>query len=141
MSRKENMPLKRNENAVGNGAAESNGEHSAPFEFRENPRVNAQIDGYIKQNAKRWAFIKSMPRERLERALVWEQIRTSERQQKMNGGLLRKIEENPALKKDYEALLSHIPEEQRNRVGVSIARSLVLSQSRSQRQGAAAVAA
>jgi hypothetical protein len=133
------MPLKRSETAVAAGAAQSNGSANGPFEFRENPRVNAQIDGYIKQNPKRWAFIKSMPRERLERALVWEQIRTSERQQKMNGGLLRKIEENPALKKDYEALLAHIPEEQRNRVGVSIARTLVLSQSRSQRQTTGAV--
>ena len=141
MSRKENMPLKRNATAAGGGAAESNGDHNAPYEFRENPRVNAQIDGYIKANPKRWDFIKSMPRERLERALVWEQIRTGERQQKMNGGLMRKIEENPALKKDYESLLSHIPEEQRQRVGVSIARTLVLSQSRSQRQNAAAVAA
>lgn len=130
------MPLKRADNSVANGAAAANGDHHAPFELRENPRINGQIDDYIKQNPKRWEFIKSMPRERLERALVWEQIRTSERQQKMNGGLLRKIEENPALKKDYEALLQHIPEGQRDRAKVSIARTLVLSQSRSQRQTA-----
>ncbi|MDE3099488.1 MAG: hypothetical protein KGJ88_08430 [Verrucomicrobiota bacterium] len=132
------MPLKRNENAAGSGAAESNGEHNAPFEFRENPRVNAQIDGYIKQNPKRWAFVKSMPRERLERAYVWQQIRSNERQQKMNGGLLRKIEENPALKSAYESLLAQIPEGQRERARVSIARTLVISQNRSQRQNTVA---
>jgi hypothetical protein len=138
MNRKENMPLKRAENAVGNGAAQSNGDNNPSLEFRENPRVNIQIDGFIKENPKRWDFIKSMPRERLERALVWEQIRTSERQQKMNGGLLRKIEENPTLKKDYETLLSHVPENQRERAKVAIARTLVLSQSRAQRQNTAA---
>lgn len=128
------MPLKRAESVVGNGAAEPDGEHNMPFEFRENPRVNAQIDDHIKQNPKRWEFIKSMPRERLERALIWEQLRTRERQQKLNGGLLRKIEEDPGLKKDYETLLKHVPENQRERAKVDIARTLVLSQSRAQRQ-------
>ena len=134
------MALKRNGNGASGGTAESNGENSPPFEFRENPRVNSQIDGYIKANPKRWTFIKSMPRERLERALVWEQIRSNERQQKMNGGLLRKIDDNPALKSAYENLLQHVPEDQRERAKVSIARTLVLSQSRGQRQSATAVA-
>lgn len=134
MSRKENMPLKRAENAVGNGATQPNGEDHEAFEFRENPRVNAQIDGYIKQNPKRWAFVKSMSRERLERALVWEKVRHNEQQQKLNGGLLRRIEENPALKTAYENLLQHVPESQRERAKVSIARTLVFSQTRGQRQ-------
>jgi hypothetical protein len=128
------MPLKRTESIVGNGATESNGGSNTPLEFRENPRVNAQIDEHIEQNPKRWEFIKTMPRERLERALVWEQMRTRERQQKLNGGLLRKIEENPALKNDYETLLKHVPENQRERAKVDIARTLILSQSRAQRQ-------
>lgn len=141
MSGKENMPTKRNETtAVGNGAPPSNGEDREPFEFRENPRVNAQIDEYIKQNPKRWAFIKSMSRERLERAHVWQQIRSSERQQRLTNGLLRRIDENPALKSAYDNLLQHIPEEQRERAKASIARTLVLSQSRAQKQSARTVA-
>jgi hypothetical protein len=133
------MPLKRN-GSVENGAGEHNGENSESFEFRENPRVNAQIDGYIKQNPKRWAFIKSMSRERLERAHVWQQIRSNERQQKMNGGLLRRIEDNPALKDAYDNLIQQIPEGQRERAKVSIARTLVFSQSREQKRGAAVAA-
>jgi len=133
------MPLKRNESAAVAGAVESNGEGHEPLEFRENPRVNAQIDDYVRQNPKRWEFIKSMPRERLERTVVLQQIRASERQQKLTGGLLRKIEENPALKRDYEALLKHVPEGQRERAKTNIARTLVLSQSRAEKQSAAAV--
>ena len=140
MSRKESMPTKRNETvAVGNGGSQSNGEEREPFEFRENPRVNAQIDDYIKQNPKRWAFIKSMSRERLERAHVWQQIRFSERQQRLTNGLLRRIDENPSLKSAYDNLLQHSPEDQRERAKASIARTLVLSQSRAQKQAAKAV--
>ncbi len=105
------MPLKRSTAPVGAETAEQNGNGEEPFEIKENPRVNAQIDGYIKANPKQWAFLKSLPRERLERAVVWEKIRNYEQRHKLDNGLLRKIEQNPALKKDYEALLKHIPED------------------------------
>jgi hypothetical protein len=130
------MPLKRSTAPVGAETAEQNGNGEEPFEIKENPRVNAQIDGYIKTNPKQWAFLKSLPRERLERAVVWEKIRNNEQRHKLDNGLLRKIEQNPALKKDYEALLKHIPEDQQERAKVAIARTLVLSQSRGQRQAA-----
>jgi hypothetical protein len=128
------MPLKRTESPVGNAVAPLNGEGREPFELRENPRVNAQIDDYIKQNSKRWDFIKSMPRERLERALVWEKVRFGERQQKLNSGLFRRMEANPALKKAYDALMAQLPEAERQQAGTRIARTLVFSQSRAQRQ-------
>src|SRR3954468_2951849 len=67
--------LKRNGRPVGADVAESNGADNAPFEYRENDRINAQIDSYIKQNPKHWDAIKAMPRERLERHAVWQQIR------------------------------------------------------------------
>lgn len=136
------MPLKRADNAVSNGAAQQqpNGEDHAEFEFRENPRVNAQIDGFIKQNPKRWAFIKSMSRERLERSLVWEKVRGYEQRQKLNRGLLRKVENNDTFKKDCEAVLKHYPEGQREQMKVKMARDFVLSQSREQRRGVAVAA-
>lgn len=81
-----------------------------------------------------------MPRERLERTAVWQQIRFNSRRQKMDSGLLRKVEENPELKKDYENLLKHLPEDQRERARINIASTLVLSQSRGERQGKNAVA-
>jgi len=133
------MPLKRAENAVGNGAVAQNGNGDHEFEIRENPRVNAQIDDYIKQNPKRWAYVKSLPRERLERALVWEKIRFSERQQKLNNGVMRRMEQNPTLKKAYDALIAQLPESERQRASASIAKTLVFSQARSQRQNTGGV--
>ena len=134
------MPLKRAENTVGNGvtAQNGNGDHE-PFEIRENPRVNAQIDDYIKQNPKRWAYVKSLPRERLERALVWEKIRFSERQQKLNNGVMRRMEQNPTLKKAYDVLIAQLPEGEKQQTSTSIAKTLVFSQTRSQRQNTGGV--
>jgi hypothetical protein len=132
-NRKEYM-LKRNGRHVGADAAEGNGAANAPFELRENDRINAQIDSYIKENPKHWEALKAMPRERLERHAVWQHLRFNARKQKLDDGLLRRIEENPELKQDFEKLLERVPENQRDRARVSIARTLVLSQSRSQKQ-------
>jgi len=134
------MPLKRSTAPVEAETAGQNGEER-PFEIKENPRVNAQIDGYIKANPKQMAFLKSLSRERLERAVVWEKIRHNEQQQKLDGGLLRKAEQNPAFKKDCEAVLKHYPESQRERVRVKMARDFVFAQSRGQRQTGNAVGA
>jgi hypothetical protein len=134
MSRKDYM-LKRNGKPVAGDAAEQNGASNEPLEFKQNDRINGQIDAYIKENPKHWDLIKAMPRERLERTAVWQQLRYNNRKQKLDDGLLRKVEENPELKRDYENLLKHVPEDQRDRAKVSIARTLVLSQSRGERQG------
>ena len=134
MLKRDGKPLRpdslEQQNAAGaSGVADGEGPT-----FRENDRINAQIDGYIKENPKHWELIKSMPRERLERTIVWQQIRFNTRKQKLDSGLLRKVEANPDLKRDYENLLRHVPEAQRERAKVSIARTLVLSQSRSERR-------
>ncbi len=84
MRRKENMPLKRNGKAAAPSAIKPKITNEEPFEIKENAGINSQIDGYIKANAKQWAFIKSLPRERLERAVVWEKIRYNEQRLKFD---------------------------------------------------------
>lgn len=84
MRRKENMALKRNGKTVAPSAIKPTSNEAEPFEIKENVGINSQIDGYIKANAKQWAFIKSLPRERLERAVVWEKIRYNEQRQKLD---------------------------------------------------------
>jgi len=51
-------------------AKTQNESNEQPGQYRDNPKVNERIDGYIKDNPKHWEYIQSMPRERLERALV-----------------------------------------------------------------------
>jgi hypothetical protein len=92
-----------------------------PGQYRDNPKVNARIDEYIKNNPKHWDYIKTMPRERLERALVLSEVNKLDRLQKMKDGILRKLEQNPKLKQAYETLVEGLPEDQREKAMVSIA--------------------
>ena len=104
-----------------------------PGQYRDNPKVNARIDEYIKNNPKHWDYIQSMPRERLERALVLSEVK------KMKAGILRKLDQNPELKQAYETLVKHLPEDQREKVMVSIASRTM--RSITPRQGQSAPAA
>jgi hypothetical protein len=92
--------------------------------YRDNPDVNARIDDYIAQNPKRWEYIQSMPRERLERALVLADVQKNERQQKMASGVMKNLDKDPELKKTYENLVAHLPESEREKAIVSIARTM-----------------
>src|SRR2546428_12518182 len=82
-------------------APPSAGGNAAPPEqpnFRTNPEVDAKIDAYIKENPKYWAYIQAMPRERLERTAVLNEVREIDRQQRMREGVLKQINRNPELK-------------------------------------------
>ena len=51
--------------------------NAAPGEqptFRSNPEVDAKIDAYIKENPKYWTYVQAMPRERLERSVVLNEV-------------------------------------------------------------------
>src|ERR1017187_7012859 len=74
--------------------------NAAPAEqptFRSNPEVDAKIDAYIKENPKYWSYVQTMPRERLERSVVLNEVRQLDRQQRMREGVLNQINRNPEL--------------------------------------------
>lgn len=107
---------------------------SEPITFRSNPEVDAKIDAHIKENPKYWAYIQAMPRERLERSLVLNEVRELDRQHRIKEGLLNQINKSPALKAAYETLVKDLPEEQREGVIAQIARQAKRAVSRSQNQ-------
>ncbi len=100
--------------------------------YRQNPEVDAKIDSYIKENPKYWAYVQSMPRERIERTLVLNEVREVERQHRMREGMLKQINSSPALKAAYETLVKDLPEEQRETVMAQIARQAKRAVARSQ---------
>jgi hypothetical protein len=102
--------------------------------FRSNPEVDAKIDAYIKDNPKYWAYVQAMPRERLERTVVLNEVRELDRQQRIREGLMKRINSNPALKHAYETLVKDLPEEQKEGVMAQIARSTRRAVARSQGQ-------
>jgi hypothetical protein len=92
--------------------APQNNESSTP-EYRHNPRFDAKIDDWIKNNPKHWAYIQALPPERMARALALSEVQKVERMQKLDAGILRKLDENPEVKKAYEVILKDVPEDQR----------------------------
>ena len=99
-----------------------NGDANLGDAHRDNPRVNAKIDDWIKSNEKHWAYIQALPRDRMERMLALHEVQKIERSEKLDAGLLRKINESPETRKAYDALVQHLPEGQREEAMVSIAR-------------------
>lgn len=105
-----------------------------PPTYRQNPEVDAKIDAYIKENPKYWAYVQGMPRERLERTIVLNEVRDLDRQQRMKEGILKQINKSPALKAAYETLVKDLPEDQREGVIAQLARQAKRAVARSQSQ-------
>ena len=62
--------------------------------------MDAKIDAYIKENPKYWAYVQAMPRERLERTVVLNEVRELDRQQRIREGVLKQINRNPEMPND-----------------------------------------
>src|SRR5262245_26282508 len=106
-------------------APPSAGGSAAPIEqptSRSNPQADADIDSYTKENPKCWSYVQSMPRERLERTVVLNEVRELDRQQRMREGIMKQIERNPEQKRAYEILVKDLPEDQKEVVMTQIAR-------------------
>ena len=63
--------------------------------FRTNPEVDAKIDAHIKENPKYWNYIQAMPRDRLERTVVLNEVRELDRQQRMREGMMKQHQCQP----------------------------------------------
>ena len=110
---------------------------SAPQEpptYRINPEVEGKIDAYIKENPKYWNYLQAMPRDRLERTVVLNEVRQIERQQRMREGIMKRINDDPKLKSAYEILVKDVPEDQREEVMTQMARQKQRTVARSQEQ-------
>ncbi len=133
------MSLKRTDKTTnGNTAAASAADGDQP-KFRENPEVNAKIDAYIQANPKRWDYIQSMSPERMARTIALQDVQKQERTERMRAGVLRKLEENPELKKAYQTLVKNLPEEQQEKVMANLAMRTQRTVTRGQQQTPARV--
>jgi len=103
--------------------------------FRSNPEVDAKIDAYIKENPKYWTYVQAMPRDRLERTVVLNEVREVDRQQRIREGVLKQINRNPELKRAYDLLVKDLPEDQKEGVIAQIGRQARRAVARAQTQG------
>ena len=116
-----------------NGASGANAPQE-PANYRINPEVEAKIDSYIKENPKYWNYLQAMPRDRLERTVVLNEVRQIDRQQRMREGIMKRINDDPKLKSAYEILVKDVPEDQREEVMTQMARQKQRTVARSQEQ-------
>jgi hypothetical protein len=98
---------------------------TAPQQYRENPQTNEKIDAWIKANPERWDYFSNLPPERAARKLVLNEVQKYERQQKMNAGIMKKLDGDPEARQAYETLLKRLPEDQRERAMASVARHVL----------------
>lgn len=94
-----------------------------PITYRINPEVETKIDAHIKENPKYWNYVQAMPRERLERTVVLNEVRELDRQQRIRDGVLKQINQNPELKRAYDLLVKDLPEDQKEGVIAQIGRT------------------
>jgi len=90
---------------------------SAPNEnrtYRINPETEGKINDWIKAHSKNWAYIQAMPRDRLERTVVLNEVRQLERRQYVDTDVLQKIKNNPELMAAYDVLLKDVPADRRD---------------------------
>lgn len=114
-----NTMIKKSKATADDGNQNNAGETNTAY--RDNPQINAKIDDYIKNNPKYMDYLQAMPRERMERAMILHEVQKEERQQKIETGILKKLENDPELKKTYEALVKDLPADQREKAMISIA--------------------
>lgn len=114
------MSLKRSDkNTNGNGAA--SGDAAGEPKYRDNVEINGKIDAYIQANPKEWNYIQGLPRERLERMLVLQQVNKLDRRERIRASVMKQLEANPELKEAYQKLVKNLPVEQQERAMMSIA--------------------
>ena len=100
------------------GSPASNG----AVEYRENPKTNEKIDAWIKANPDGFKFLNELPHDRAVRKLILNKIERYERLQKMNNGIMQKLESDPEAKQAFDTLLKRLPEDQRERATAQLAR-------------------
>jgi hypothetical protein len=94
-------------------------------QLKENPAVNEKIDGWINDNPKRWEYFSSLPPDRMRRMLVLHEIDKTQRRENMHNGIMKKLEGDPEAKQAYDTLLKKVPEGERERAMVTVARQVL----------------
>jgi hypothetical protein len=112
------------------GATASN----EPQTYRINPETETKIDDWIKRNPKSWDYIKTMPRDRLERTVVLNDVRKLEARQRIETGVMQEINNDPVRKQAYDTLTKDMPEERREEVILGMEREKWRAKQKNQTQ-------
>jgi hypothetical protein len=122
------MSTTKTRTSSSNGSAAVGGGTAAESRYQKtNPETETKINDWIKINPKNWEYIQGMPRDRLERTVVLNEVRQVERRQYVDTEVLQSVKNNPELKAVYDVLLKDVPEERRDETIVNMEREKWLS--------------
>ena len=116
-----------------NGASGA-GASPQPVNYRINPEVEAKIDNWITEKPKDWQYIQTMPRDRLERTVVLNDVRKMEARQRIETGVMQEINNDPVRKQAYDTLTKDMPEERREEVILGMEREKWRAKQKTQTQ-------
>lgn len=105
-----------------------------PQTYRINPETEAKIDKWITEKPKDWQYIQTMPRDRLERTVVLNDVRKMEARQRIETGVMQEINNDPVRKQAYDTLTKDMPEERREEVILGMEREKWRAKQKTQTQ-------
>ncbi len=114
------MSLKRTDKPSNGNTSSADAAEDVP-KLRDNAAVNAKINAYIQANPKEWAYIQGLPRARLERTVVLQNINKIERRERIRTAVLKQLDENPEMKEAYRTLVKNLPADQQEKAMAAIA--------------------
>src|SRR5260370_37372911 len=88
-----------------------------------------------RRTRKEWNYIQGLPRERLERMLVLQNVNKIERRERIRASVTKQLNANPELKEAYRKLVKNLPAEQQERAMMSIAARTLRTIAPRQQQG------
>ena len=89
--------------------------------YAENPEINQKIDEFIAKNPKLFEYYNSMPKDRLVRTAMLQQMNQQERKLRFENAVQRKLDQNPELKQAYQTIVKNLPEDQQPKAMVRAA--------------------
>ena len=99
---------------------------AAQHTFRENPKVNKDIDDWIAnpENANRWAYIQSMPLERIQRKLAYEEVKWDKYRQGKAEEVQEWVAQHPEVQREVQRRTRGVDPDRKKAAEQSVARRL-----------------
>lgn len=95
---------------------------------RVNPEIDAKINQFIQENPELYGYYQALPKELLIRKLMLGKMQRSETAQRRNKEVAEWVEQHPEIKAKVEERIRNVPEANRQRAFLNVARTEAMTQ-------------
>jgi hypothetical protein len=103
--------------------------------LRRNPEIDAKIDRFIQENPKVHEYYMGLSKEDLVRKAILGKVQRSEYSNQRNQEIVAWVEERPEIKAKIEERIKNVPEENRQRAFLTMARTEAVKETVKSTQG------